>query len=99
MSRREILAVAFWLLAGFVAWNAAFDLLISRGIREYLYQEAQARLGLLPPVAVDEVMAGTVRYALPIATAWGLAVAAAGVGTVWWLRAGRSPETAAPAER
>jgi hypothetical protein len=80
--RRRRFAIAFWIVAGIVAWNAVFDLLVSRGIKEYLYQEARYRLGEIPPVAMAEIMGQTVRDAWPLATGWAVVLTAAGLATM-----------------
>ena len=51
----------FWVVVGVITWNATFDLLVSRGVKEYLYRSAayEARLG--PPVTMDEIMQPTIR--------------------------------------
>jgi hypothetical protein len=85
-ARRRLLAAAFWIGAGLVAWNGVFDLLVSRGVKEYLYRQALHRLAEGPPVSMAAIMEQTVRDAWPVATGWALALTLAGLATIRWTR-------------
>lgn len=78
--------VWLWLAAGVVAWNLTFDLLVTRGVKHYLYLNAEHHAGFGPPVSVDEVMATTVRDGVVAATVVGLGTIAAGLVTMWLVR-------------
>ena len=92
LDRRERAAVILWLLLGVVVWNGLYDLLLTRGIKDYLLQQALHEAGRGPasmPLALAMDM--TVRDAVWIATLWASIIVCAGLLTV---RAFRSTQPA-----
>lgn len=81
--------VVFWLVAGGVVANGAYDYIESRATREYLYRNAELRLGIEPPAGASAdlrtVLAAERRKALRHAAAWWLFVTGSGWATVWVL--------------
>jgi hypothetical protein len=79
-----------WLVVGAVVWLGVFDYVNTRGHKEYLYRNAELRLGIQPPPGksadLREVMAVEGRHARVQATAWAAFIMAAGFTTVWVLR-------------
>jgi hypothetical protein len=73
--------VLFWLAAAFVVWNGFFDILVTRGEKQYLLSQARYELGVAPPRTIDEVMTRTIADARRIASIWGGIVLAAGIGS------------------
>lgn len=90
MTRRVRLAVAFWIAAGVVAWNATFDLLVTRGVKEYLYRRAAYDAGQGPKISIDEVMVRTVDDGVKVASAVAALVTGAGLATIAALRPRRN---------
>ena len=83
LERRERAAVILWLLLGVVVWNGLYDLLLTRGIKDYLLQQALHEAGRSPasmPLALAMDM--TVRDAVWIATLWASIIVCAGLLTV-----------------
>jgi dUTP pyrophosphatase len=61
-----------------LVWNGFFDILVTRGEKQYLLSQARYELGLGPRVTMDEIMTQTVADARRIATLWAAIVFAAG---------------------
>jgi hypothetical protein len=79
-SRRRALAVAGWLLVSFCVWNGFFDILVSRGEKQYLLAQARHELGAGPKVTMDEVMSRTIHDGVRTASLWAAFVFAGGLG-------------------
>jgi hypothetical protein len=75
-----------WIILAAVAWLGMFDVLISRGVKEYLYRTAEQQLGRGPAVTMPEIMGQTIREAAIDSSLWALLVGAAGVLTVYRVR-------------
>jgi hypothetical protein len=71
-----------WIGIGVVVWNGFFDLLMTRGVKEYLYRQAEHELGRGKPVTMREIMNETRADAAVKASIWAVLVAGAGVLTV-----------------
>jgi hypothetical protein len=83
--RARGLALA-WAIGACVVWNGFYDLLITRGSKEYLMRNALSRLGEGPPVSMIDIMAQTSHDAALTASLWAGAVLAAGWTTIWLAR-------------
>jgi hypothetical protein len=81
----------FWLVVSFVIWNGFFDILITRGEKQYLLSQARAELGLEPPRTIDEVMGRTIADARRVASIWAILVFVSGITST--LVAGRRPKS------
>ena len=76
-------AIGLWIAMAVVVWNGLYDLLLTRGIKDYLLQQALHHAGRGPasiPLAL--AMALTVRDAVWIATLWASIIVCAGLLTV-----------------
>jgi hypothetical protein len=71
-----------WIGIGVVVWNGFFDLFMTRGVKEYLYRQAEYELGRGKPVTMREIMDETKADAAVKASIWAVLVAGAGVLTV-----------------
>ena len=75
-----------WLGVGAVVWLGVFDYVNTRGHKEYLYRNAERRLGIQPPPGksadLREVMAIEGRNAAIQASLWAVFIIAAGWTTV-----------------
>jgi hypothetical protein len=78
--RRVFLIV--WIGIGVVVWNGFFDLFMTRGVKEYLYRQAEHELGRGEPVTMRQIMDETRVDAAVKASIWAVLVAGAGVLTV-----------------
>jgi hypothetical protein len=77
-SRRPVLPSLLMIGAAVVVWNAIFDLLVTRGVKEYLFRHAEYALGRGPLITMDVIMGQTVSDAVVTASAWALLVVVAG---------------------
>jgi hypothetical protein len=86
LSRRARWLMVMWLGVGAVVWLGVFDYVNTRGHKEYLYRNAELRLGIQPPPGksadLREVMAAEGRIARIQATLWAAFIITAGWGTV-----------------
>jgi len=83
-------AVPFWLALACAVWNGFFDVLVTRGEKQYLLGQARHEAGVGPPVSMDAIMTETIHDAVVKATLWALVVLAAGLlGAVLVARAAR----------
>ena len=89
---RARLLLALWVGVGAVVWLGVFDYINTRGHKEYLYRNAELRLGIQPPPGTSadlrEVMAIEGRNARIQATCWAAFIIAAGWTTVMVMRKG-----------
>jgi hypothetical protein len=80
-----------WLVIGWVGvaaavWLGFYDILLTRGTKEYFMREAMARAGDGPPASLDGIMAQTSHDAAITASVWAALVLAAGWATIWMAR-------------
>lgn len=75
------LAVALWVVLSIALWNGVFDILVTRGVKEYLYRHAEHALGRGPEITMDVIMGQTIRDAAIVASGWTLVIGAAGIYT------------------
>jgi hypothetical protein len=75
-----------WVMLAAVVWLGMFDVLISRGVKEYLYRSAEHELGRSPAVTMPEIMGQTIRGAVIDSSIWALLIGGAGLLTVYRLR-------------
>jgi hypothetical protein len=83
--RARWLALA-WAGIAVVVWSGFYDLLITRGVKEYLMRNALSRLGESAPVSMPDIMAQTSRDGAITASLWAGFVLAAGWLTIWLAR-------------
>jgi hypothetical protein len=60
-------------------WNGFFDILVTRGVKEYLFRAAEHELGRGPAVTMNQIMAQTVADASVTASLWALLVGGVGL--------------------
>ena len=64
-------------------WNGIFGLLVSRGEKQYLLDQARHELRLGPEASLPERMRGTIRNGVVEATRWAVVVFVLGAVAVW----------------
>ena len=74
------------LAATFVAWNAAFDVIVNRGLAEYVERHALYAQGLGPRVTIHGVMDAAVFRGAWLASGAAAVVLAAAAVLVWTRR-------------
>ena len=72
-------ALALWLLAALVTWNAVFDARIRAGARDYVDRQAAFEQGRGPRADMDAVMRAAAARGARSATLWTLVVLLPGV--------------------
>lgn len=75
-----------WAGIAVAVWSGFYDLMITRGTKEYLMQNALNRLGEAPPASMAGIMARTSHDAAITSSLWAGAVLAAGWATIWLAR-------------
>jgi hypothetical protein len=70
-------------VAGFLVWNAVFDLWLGQGERQYLWERTKYELGQGPAVSLKGSMASSERDGVIVATAWAALVVIAIVVAAW----------------
>ncbi len=85
--------MALWLGVGLVVWNGVYDLLLSRGIKEFMLRNALYHAGRAPRVSIAAVMDVTVFDAVWVSTIWATLIVLAGLVTIRLLS--REPGTRA----
>jgi hypothetical protein len=87
--RRERIAAALWIALAVFVGNGIYDVLITRGIKEYLFRRALAESGAAAPVPLGPLMAVTARDAALVGLAWAAAILLVGFVTIRLLRPSR----------
>ncbi len=71
---RKYLPYLLIVFASVIVWNGMFDILVTRGVKEYLYRTADHELGRGDAVTMGEIMGQTVSDAVVTASGWALFV-------------------------
>ncbi|MDQ3070678.1 MAG: hypothetical protein M3R55_13235 [Acidobacteriota bacterium] len=83
------LLLLMWLVLGAALWNGVYDYVNSRGYKEYLYRNAELRLGIQPPPGksadLRTVLDAERKNAMLQGTVWALLIVTAGFSTIWLL--------------
>jgi hypothetical protein len=82
-----------WLILVFALWNALFEMMVVRGVREYLLRAALFDAGRGPMTPIREVMDPAISHATWVATAWSAVVLLAALVTVLMVRAPAPQDT------
>jgi len=93
LPRAERIAVLVWIVLAVVVWNGIYDLLLTRGIKDYLLRNAMHQAGRGPDVSMTALMDITVNQAFWLSTLWASVVLFAGLMTVRVFSARRPPQT------
>ena len=81
--RRRLLGYLLALVAAFLVWNGIFGLLVSRGEKQYLLDQARHELGLGPEASLPVRMRDTIRNGVNEASRWALVVFVVSATGVW----------------
>lgn len=82
LSRSERIGVAIWVVLAVVVWNGIYDVLLTRGVKEYLFRWALHEAGRGPVVPMSRIMEVTVRDAVWVSTLWAGIILLAGLVTI-----------------
>jgi hypothetical protein len=83
----ERLAAGLWVLLAAFVGNGIYDVLVARGIKEFLFRYALSQAGAGPSVALEELMHTTVVRATAVGLLWSGLVLLVGFATLRLLRA------------
>ncbi len=81
--RARVIAYGLCLFAAVLVWNGVFGLLISRGEKQYLLDQARHELRLGPAASLPDRMRGTIHNGVIEATRWAVVVFVLGAAAVW----------------
>jgi hypothetical protein len=82
MTSRRRLAVLLWIAVTVLLWNGVYDMIMVRGVKEYLFRAALHAAGRGPETPIAQVMDVAVYEAVWIATLWASLVMRAGMSTI-----------------
>jgi hypothetical protein len=88
LGRRQRVAVGLWLVLAVALWNGIFEMIVVRGVKEYLYRAALFDAGRGPFTPVAQIMDPAIYHATWVATLWASVVVLAAMTTIRWLTAG-----------
>lgn len=83
---RERIGVAIWVVLAVVVWNGIYDVLLTRGVKEYLFRWALHEAGRGPVVPMALIMEVTVGDAIWVSTLWAGIILLAGLVTIRVMR-------------
>lgn len=70
LARRQRVAVAVWIVVAVALWNAIFEMMVIRGVKEYLFRAALHDAGRRPFTPIASVMDPAIFNATWVATLW-----------------------------
>ena len=73
-----------WVILGIGLWNALFEMLVVRGVKDYLLRAELSAAGRVPVTAIPDVMDPAIRHAAWVATMWTAAVWVAAALTIYY---------------
>lgn len=82
-TRRALVAYGLCVFAAFLVWNGIFGLLVSRGEKQYLLDQARHELGLGPAASLPGRMRVTIRNGVVEAGRWAVVVLVVSGAAVW----------------
>ncbi|OFW11546.1 MAG: hypothetical protein A3H96_22850 [Acidobacteria bacterium RIFCSPLOWO2_02_FULL_67_36] len=82
LPRGHRLAVILWLVIGLLVWNGVYDLILGKGLKEYLFRAALHEAGRGPAITIESVMDAWRLYAVWVATLWASIIVLAGMVTI-----------------
>jgi hypothetical protein len=83
---RERLALGLWVLLAIFVGNGIYDVLVARGIKEFLFRHALSEAGAGPVVPLVPLMHTTVLRATGVGILWAALVLAVGFATLRLVR-------------
>ena len=85
-TRGERIALGLWVLLAVFVGNGIYDVLVARGIKEFLFRHALAEAGAGPAVPLAALMRTTVQRATAVGLLWAGLVLVVGFTTLRLLR-------------
>jgi hypothetical protein len=82
LGRAQRQSVALWLVLAVALWNAIFEMMIVRGVKEFLFRAALFEAGRGPLTPIAQVMDPAICHATWVATLWTSVVVLAAMTTI-----------------
>jgi uncharacterized membrane protein SpoIIM required for sporulation len=82
LPRNERIAVTIWVIVSLVVWNGVYDLLMTRGIKDYLLRQALHQTGRGPEVSMTALIDFAITEATWVSTLWASVILLAGLMTI-----------------
>ena len=82
LTGRERLAAGIWIVVPLIVWNLVYDLLLTRGVQEFMLRAVLHEAGRGPETRMADVLDRYVYDAIWISTLFASIVALAGFGTI-----------------
>jgi hypothetical protein len=79
---RQRIAVGVWVVLTVALWNAIFEMMVVRGVKEYLFRAALHDAGRRPFTPIADVMDPAIFHATWVATLWASIVLLAALLTI-----------------
>jgi hypothetical protein len=79
---RQRVLVALWIVLAAALWNAIFEMMVVRGVKEYLFRAALHEAGRRPFTPIAAVMDPAIYNATWVATLWTSAILLAALLTI-----------------
>lgn len=70
LTDRERVALAVWVVLAVALWNGIFEMMVVRGVKEYLFRAALHAAGRRPFIPIASVMDAAIYNATWVATLW-----------------------------
>jgi len=70
LTGRERVALTVWMVLAVALWNGIFEMMVVRGVKEYLFRAALHAAGRRPFIPIAEVMDTAIYNATWVATLW-----------------------------
>ena len=86
LGRRDRIAITLWFLVAVGLWNAIYDQIVEKGIKEYLFRSTLSDAGRAPRVAIATVLEPFLFDAVWVSTFWAGVVMLAGLVTIRMFR-------------
>ena len=80
--RRQRILLGIWIVLSVALWNALFEMMVVRGVKEYLFRAALHEAGRRPFTPIGDVMDPAVYNATWVATLWTSVVLLAALATI-----------------
>ena len=90
LGRAQRMAVALWLVLAVALWNGIFEMMVVRGVKEYLFRAALFEAGRGPLTPIAQIMDPAIHHATWVATLWSSVVMLAAMMTIRLLTPGRA---------
>jgi hypothetical protein len=102
LTRRERVAAGLWIVVSLIVWNLIYDLMVTRGVQEFMFRAALHEAGRGPRTTMAEVLDRNVDEAIWVSTLFASLVALAGFFTIRYMHSTQShhePRTPPPDPR